>query len=240
MKLAPFVTDDFLAAINPDAPDYERARAAIITAYNAATGNSVSLNTPQDDVSLLPVVKWLNQLEPAEETGFRSRRPRLTRMFSACLSSKLNAIAQYHCDICQCGFPIVVIPIRIQPRSHQAASPDIKAAFKKAIASRLAKTHDFASSKLCIHIVLSVGRSSKTGDIDNVAKMLLDSMKGVVFNDDRQVDHLTVVRVKNGGDEDFVYLRISDSTLNEHRDVLYSGQHYSWAGQEPIDLDDYI
>lgn len=241
MKTAPFVTENFLADIAPDTPNYERARIAIIVAYNTATGNSISPNTAYDDPSLIPVIAWLNQLEDTEETAFWIRRPKLTRMFSACLSSKLNAISQFHCDICRSGFPIGIIPIRIQPRSHQAAIPAVKAAYKKAIASRLANTHNFQSSRLCIHIVLAIGQASKTGDIDNAAKLLLDSMKGVVFNDDKQVDHLSIVRFHTSGDEDFLFVRISDSTLNEHRDVLYSGLHHSWAGiQEPVDLDDYI
>jgi Holliday junction resolvase RusA-like endonuclease len=241
MKTAPFVTDNFLADIDPNAPNYERARTAIIVAYNTATGNSISPKTARDDPSLIPVVVWLNQLEPSEHTAFYMRRPRLTRMFSACLSSKLSAISQFDCDICRCGFPIVIIPIRIQPRSHQAATSDVKVAFKKAIASRLTNTHNFQSSRLCIHIVLAIGRSSKTGDVDNAAKLLLDSMKGVVFNDDEQVDHLSIVRSRTNGDEDFLFVRITDSTLNEHRDVLYAGQHHSWTGlQETIDLDDYI
>ena len=241
MAIASFLNDEFIQWLAQENPDYERARAAIIVAYNQETNSNLDPFGAKDDVQLIAVVAWLNRLETNDiETGFWARRPKLTRLFSTCISSKINYLAQHHCDLCRCDFPIETIPIRIRPRSHQAATPAIKVAFKKAIAQRLGNSHNYAKARLCIHIVVACGRSSRTGDLDNVAKLLLDAMKGTVFDDDCQVDHLSILRVRDAGEEDYIYLHIGRSTLNDHRDMVFVGTHHSWAGQPPVNLDDFF
>jgi Holliday junction resolvase RusA-like endonuclease len=242
MTPAPFLTDDFIRWLDPECPEYERARVAIIHAFNSETNGVIDPLCAPNSPELIEVVAWLNKLEiDGVETGFRMRRSKLRRLFSACLSSKVVWLAQHNCDLCDLDLPIVTIPIRIRPRSYQASKTKIKNAFKSAIATRLANFHKFSESRLCIHIVIVCGESSRsTGDVDNIAKLMLDAMKGVVFDDDRQVDHLSVLRVRECGDEDYVYLHIGRSTLNQHRDVLFAGVHHSWAVGAPINLDEYL
>ncbi len=241
MKPASFLTQEFIDALDLENPNYDLARSLIIDAYNKDQGTSLPLDLPSDNVSLIPIVSWLNKLHGEFETGFWLKYPKLTSMFTSSLSDKISILAQSHCYSCKCDFPIITFPIRIRPRSYQASNKDIKKAFKRAFSERLEKSHDFKDSRVCIQIVLIVNHSSRTGDIDNVTKLVLDSMKGVLFADDEQVDHLNIMRVYNQGNEDFIYIRISNSTLNQHQDVFYSGIFHSWDGmQSMINLDDYM
>lgn len=242
MGTAPFVTEEFLGWLNPERPDYESARKAVILAYNSETGANVDPSVPSDDKSLIPIVYWLNRLQcDGVDTWFYARRPMLTRQFYSSILSKVMSLGQFYCDICRSSTTIVTIPIRIRPRSHQAASPKVKAAFKRALEQRLGTAHNYSLQRLCIHMTVACRQSSRTGDLDNIAKLLLDSMKNIVFEDDGQVDHLNVLRVQCCGDEDYLILRIGGSTLNQHRDVIYAGaEAHSWAGRPPLDLEDFM
>lgn len=241
MTSAPFLTDDFVSWLDPERPEYEKAREAIIGAYNNETNSNINPACATNSVELVKVVAWLNKLEmDGVDTGFWASQPKLKRLFSACLSSKVNWLAQHYCDLCDLELPIVTIPIRIRPRSHQASNAKIKRAFKSAIANRLTNSHKYLDCRLCIHLVVVCGKSSKsTGDVDNIAKLMLDAMKGVVFNDDWQVDHLSILRVQDCGEEDYVYLHIGQSRLNQHRNVLFAGVNQSW-GVEAASLDEYL
>jgi hypothetical protein len=37
------------------------------------------------------------------------------------------------------------------------------------------------------------------------------------------------MRISHTGDEEYIYVRISDTGINEHQDVLYHGMFYSWG-----------
>jgi Holliday junction resolvase RusA-like endonuclease len=241
MIAAPFVNDEFLRWLDPEKPDYDSARRVIIAAYNLATGSNIDPIWPKDDKRLIPVVIWLNRLEmDGVETCFIIAKRQLTRLFSSCLSSKVSYLAQHYCDICRSSKTIATIPIRIRSRSHQASTPAVKAAFKKAISHRLVSAHRYARERLCVHITVACSNSSRTIDLDNAAKLLLDSMKGTVFEDDSQVDHLSILRVRACGEEDYLYLHIGSSTVNEHHDLVFAGVHHSWAGQAPLNLEEFM
>ena len=77
-------------------------------------------------------------------------------------------------------------------------------------------------------------------DLDNLPKILLDSLQGVVFKNDNQIDHLDLIKFRWGGDEDYIHINIGESTTNRHEDVLYHGILHSWGGQEELRLEDFI
>jgi hypothetical protein len=72
-----------------------------------------------------------------------------------------------------------------------------------------------------------------------MAKLLMDSIKGLVMGDDRNVDHLNLLRVTYEGDEEYVVFRISASNVNDHSDVVQPELRHSWAGAEPLRLEDF-
>jgi Holliday junction resolvase RusA-like endonuclease len=235
-----------IAILGSSEPDYSTVKALIIEQYNVIHGTNLGSEVDPRDERLSDVVRWLNELSLNQsinddiQAAFYQRKPILLSMYSSCLSSKINSIAQYSCPLCIGGFPTVTIPIRITPISHQAAKSKIKSAFKRAIAERLANTHNFESKRLCVYIVLAVRDKNSRGDIDNFAKMLLDGMKQNVFDDDRQIDHLSILQIRWAGSEEYIYVTIKESKVNEHQDVLYLNMRHSWAGREEISLQDYM
>jgi hypothetical protein len=63
-----------------------------------------------------------------------------------------------------------------------------------------------------------------------MAKILMDALKGVIMEDDRYVDHLRLTRLANNGGEEYVYVRISNSNLNDHSDVAGNVLLHEWGG----------
>jgi Holliday junction resolvase RusA-like endonuclease len=223
-------------------PDYTTVRALIIEQYNAIHGTDLESDIDPKDERLSDVVGWMNKPDNNDDinTAFYQHKPILLHTYSSCLSSKVSSIAQHHCPLCVGDFPIVTFPIRITPVSHQAAKSKIKGAFKRAIAERLVNNHNFKSKHLCVHIVFVLRDKSVRGDIDNLAKLLLDGMKQTIFDDDRQIDHLSILQIRWSGSEEYVYVQIKESQINQHQDVLYLNMRHSWAGAKEINLQDYV
>ena len=72
-----------------------------------------------------------------------------------------------------------------------------------------------------------------------MAKLVMDSIKGIVMGDDRDVDHLNLMRVVHEGAEEFVYFRISNSHINDHNDVAYPQLRHTWGVGEPLQIEDF-
>ncbi len=234
---ASFQDAAFLRALERDTRDMHYVRATVVDEYNKATGNKLSLNLQSDDPALRDVVRWLNGLD---HFGFMHRTPRLEHLVYSSMSNKLSAIAQWHCNFCNTGFPSVVLPIRIKPLSYQSTPPKIRIAFKRALKEWLASKHRFEGQPVCVHITIAVGRSSRISDVDNIAKLFLDGLKGTLFRDDKQVEHLSVARVRTSDDEDFAYVRVAPTRLNELDDMLFSKTDQLWAVGDAIDLAKYL
>jgi len=76
-------------------------------------------------------------------------------------------------------------------------------------------------------------------DLDNVAKLVMDSLKGVVMGDDRDVDHLNLIRFTYEGEEGYIYVRISNSNLNDHSEVVHAEMRHLWGWGEPLKIEDF-
>ena len=72
-----------------------------------------------------------------------------------------------------------------------------------------------------------------------MAKLLMDSIEGIVIEDDTNVDHLNLMRITHEGSEEYVTFQISGSRLNDHRYVVYPHLRHSWAGAEPLNIEDF-
>jgi len=72
-----------------------------------------------------------------------------------------------------------------------------------------------------------------------MAKLLIDSIKGLIMGDDKHIDHLNIVRLAHEFEEECIFIRISNSNLNSHRDVAAKEFHHSWAGRKALVLSDY-
>ena len=192
-------------------------------------------------------VRWFNKkcLENLNLFELKIERvevkvPRL----STDIADKVNILSQYHCPICRdSGFPILIIPIRISPQSKQAmaAVPKKRAAFELAVSEYIHRSKDkFAiNDRFCLHIVFVLGCNSRDKDLDNMSKALLDALKGSLFGDDLNIDHLSLLKIRHGYEDDYIMVNIRRSNINSTDDLLAPYSHVVW-GRDKIDLDDYL
>jgi len=73
-----------------------------------------------------------------------------------------------------------------------------------------------------------------------MAKGLLDSFEGLLYRNDRQIDHLDLLRIESTGDESFISVRVQQTAINSHDDVLDLRMRLGWVGQDAIDLENYV
>lgn len=235
-------TDEFIEMLNLETPNHGEIRWRIIRAFNAATGSNLEETISSNDDGLLCVVQWLNRLLMSDDpqAHFFTKKPVLLSVFSPDLSSKINALSQFNCPFCKGNAPVVIVPIRIRPVTHQASDSKTKNAFKKAINSRLSNVHNFTDRHLCVHITFVIGRKGYRKDADNMAKLLLDGMEKIIFVNDNQIDHLSLLKLRWEGEEEWIVVRIMDTNINQHDDVLYHKLRHSWAGAEELLLEDFM
>ncbi len=157
------------------------------------------------------------------------------------LSDKMNWLSQLRCHICDPDFPICIIPIRIEPESYQVLDKIDRDAFKRAIQSSMHASHlgHFQDGKICLHILFVCGSKRRTKDLDNMAKLLIDSIKDLIMGDDKHIDYLNIVRLSHEFEEECIFIRISNSNLNSHCDVAAKEFHHIWDGRNPLILSDF-
>jgi Holliday junction resolvase RusA-like endonuclease len=225
-------------------PDGALVRKEVLELYELQTGNKLRSPTPTPDEEAAVVAWWNKNYFTVSGGLLRSSRVRVPA-YSTSLSSKVSRLAQFHCPICATKeglFPVYVIPIRIRPVSKQAQDSRMRGAFERAIRFRFSdgRTQPFSAEKsICLLIVFVVHATKAQKDLDNMAKALIDAVKLVLFGDDRQIDHLNIIRIKSP-EEEYVYLNVRQTQLNEHKDVLFPRMMHSWAGAEVLNLDDFL
>lgn len=198
--------------------------------FEQKTGNAWN-----DDAGIL----WLKKNR--ENLDLFIKKPILHATTYLTLSDKASWFSQRHCHICNAESPISVIPIRIEPESWQALNSIDKRAFKEAIRARIAnKSHlQQLDGRICLSFLFVCKKSRRVRDIDNMAKLFMDSIKGLLMGDDKEVDHLNLMRLTHDGDEEYLTVKISTSTINIHDDVVLAKLQHSWAGAMPLRIEDF-
>lgn len=184
-------------------------------------------------------VSWLNRNH--EHLDLVTRGSRLEKRVHITLSDKASWLSQQFCYICDPDSSISTIPLRIHPESWQALRSVDKRAFKTAIAHRLSRSPYTADrfERVCLSFVFVCSARRTVRDLDNMAKLVMDSIKGIIMGDDRDVDHLNLVRFTHEGEEEYIYVRISESNINDHSNVVHTEMMHSWAGAEPLKIEDF-
>jgi Holliday junction resolvase RusA-like endonuclease len=147
-------------------------------------------------------VAWLNR--NYEHLGIYTTTPVLDKSAHVTISGKAGWLSQQRYHVCHPDSVISVIPVRIRPESWQALEPVNKTAFKAALAHRFSeRSHiERQEGRLCLTFLFVCSASRRERDVDNMTKLLMDSIKGHVMGDDKEVDHLNVVRLVYEGDEE--------------------------------------
>lgn len=182
-------------------------------------------------------VRWLDK--NYEHLDIHRKVPVLDKSAHTTLSDKASWLSQQDCRVCGSEFPVSVTPFRIPPESWQALGSVNKRAFKAAMADRLSNSPHIErqDGRVCLTFLFVCSAGRRMRDVDNMAKLLMDSIKGRMIADDREVDHLNLMRLVHEGDEEYVFVKIAPSTLNDHSDVVDPRMRHSWAGAEALNLE---
>lgn len=228
-------------------PNLEILRHWVIDLYSNQIGRPFISEkaTPEE---LTEFAEWLNFQSESEYFCDSRRRHCLDFLLFSSYGSKVTALAQRNCQICHGlrseddQFPKYLFPIRISPVSHQALNPPTKKAFKKAIEEHFARrNHKFeCPGFLCLTLTFVLNLNQRDRDLDNMTKAFQDALAQALSFNDRNVHHLNIAKLIFPAAEEYLYCGIAPSFLNSHENVLSPIFHSSWAGQEVIDLNQYI
>ncbi|MDP9225459.1 MAG: RusA family crossover junction endodeoxyribonuclease [Actinomycetota bacterium] len=77
--------------------------------------------------------------------------------------------------------------------------------------------------------VLASSRS-KALDVDNMAKALCDGLRGTVYKDDTQIQHLDLMEIRMTEDaEEWAHLRVRPTAVASHLDVFDLKTHHRFG-----------
>ncbi len=220
--------------------NYDEIRRNIIREYNRTTGSSLEEDIKSNDDRLIDVVGWLNNFLSSGALSFLVNQSITVAAFSPDLASKASILSQFHCPLCYGEAPIVTINIRIPPISLQSSDSQTNEAFKRAIKYRLSHTHNYGNQRLCVHVVFVLRNKRHRMDVDNMAKGFLDTLQGVLYDNDNQIDHLNLHKLMWEGDEEHIRVNIRETHFNRHEDVLYHKFRHNWGDQEELRLEDFM
>jgi len=215
-----------LEEITSEKPDTKRLRDLFISAFCKEVNTSHCLESEDNNIDIAEVIRWLNEMLDLLLPIFNTKKYIDLPKVSLTLPHKINLLSQYHCPICTSSYPISVINIKVLPISKQASTPAQISAFREVIKSKFNKQNynfeDFwgKTTGLCVHITFILAQTTRNKDADNMAKSLLDAIKGILFEDDMQIDHLSLLKIR-GGTEDYIKINIRKSFLNLHEDVIF-------------------
>ncbi|WET51655.1 RusA family crossover junction endodeoxyribonuclease [Chryseobacterium indologenes] len=198
----------------------EEIRKELFSIYNLSNDKNYDYNTSsieeQEDIS-----KWLN----LNEIIFLGEKKEIftKKIIFKNESDKLSYLAQCNCKFCGDTYPVVNFLARIKPHSRQTKT-EIKNQFNKNFlkSTALDNIKFIATDKLCIKLIF-VLNNERDKDLDNMAKITLDSLKELMKIDDKNIDHLELLKIKTKYIESHIELRISNSKLNVEDDIVLKG-----------------
>lgn len=192
----------------------EQRLEVVWAAYESATGQG--LGRPPADSDRLTVRRWLRDLRGTGSAPILMTPARTLRVAVAgSLPEKASLLAQTTCPACEVlvtdegKFPLFInFPIQVDPWAAQSfpRKTQLREAVKRELGG--GRFNSPWPGPLCVTIVAVVARGSRRKDVDNLAKGLLDSMEGVVYSNDRQVQCLSSRRVEYAGVVGYYLVRV--------------------------------
>jgi hypothetical protein len=234
--------------LGPEAPAVQRV-AATITAFNEATGRNIS--HPLTQVDATAIHQWLLDEEwnmPKNSEGhsavlLRQPVPVSLPLVHSEISEKIGWLGQARCITCipdTTASGRVNFAIRARPFSAQSLRGDKLQRMKRLIGEYLHERHHLSfmgqpNRQFCVSIVAVVPETERRKDVDNLVKGLLDAMQGTVYENDRQIQHLSTRRVPHDGTEGHYHVQIQP-VLDARADVISQKFDLGWL-QDEITLD---
>lgn len=134
------------------------------------------------------------------------RRPMLRGSAFFTLVEKAGTIRQFSCPACEIlteadgHFPVNInFHVDVEPWAAQSTRDKVK--IREAVTRKMRQDGHVEPSdhNFCVSIVSLVRKSARTMDVDNIVKGLLDSLQGVLYHNDKQVQCLTSRRMPYNG-----------------------------------------
>lgn len=226
----------FRAAVSEDYPDLEAVRETVVQAYIAATG------TPNPDLDNVSV--WFEDVCQAYDQrvmgGISVKRPILRRVMSTNITRKAEHLMARPCRQCDMYSQrqFILFFLKIPPRSHQSSDKAQRRVFREAITADLKRKNfdfaDFQMERLCVAITFVVADGRRPTDVDNLAKNLLDALQKFAYKNDRQIDHLDLLRLRSRSTEEFIRVRIACTDIDDVRDVISPTFPVRWLRRWPV------
>ena len=210
----------------------EEVRKEMFELFNKSENKNLNFKNSTAEENEL-IAKWLLK----NDVVFVGLKKELQKVKSIHLNvtDKMQFYSQLHCRICGNQVPISNFPIRITPTTRQVKT-QIKNKFKENFAkSPYGKTLGIRKDdRLCIKIVFILNKQ-RDKDLDNMAKLTLDALKELIQIDDKNIDHLELVKLKSNYLESFISFRIAKSEINTKDDMILTGTNLEWAGLNKLD-----
>jgi len=219
------VFDARLQALRPGADPQERL-AVVWQFYEEATGHQLAC--PVTETQRRAVHAFLRDLQKEQDSPvLHIRRQHLEAPIALNLVEKAARLVQQPCTACELfmredgTFPLsTVFPIQVRPWAAQSRHDRV--AIREAVAAELAERGTFSpwEGRLCLTIVSLVPRASRSKDVDNLVKGLIDSMQGSLYVDDKQIQCLTSRRIEYAGEVGYYHVS-ARAVLPWDSDVVY-------------------
>jgi Endodeoxyribonuclease RusA len=219
---------------------------ATLRAYEA--GTRLKLSTPITDDERAAVRLWLvaaEMYDAIDDTGHGMAllATREGPLIHPGVSEKIGYLQQASCSTClldESRSPIAIsFGVRTRPFSAQSLGADELRVLKERIADRMAgkfsTIDDWQGAELCVTVVCALGAGDRQKDADNMVKGLLDALQGSVYANDTSIAHLSVIRIRQEGNEGFYALGASPA-LKPLDDVIQRTLTTSWPAQDEITI----
>lgn len=232
----------FWDAVNAELPDLARIKEMIAEAYRSEAGKG--------DPTEHELSSWLLTVlsrTPGFSKGISTDRTPSRQIILPNLAVKFDYILRRPCFLClpyqktnYISFSLPTEPVSRQAERHTA--------FKDAVKDYLGRaSHDFTDfydERLCVAVLFAMRRNAPMTDVDNMAKTVLDALQTYAYADDKQIDHLDIIRLNSGSDDEtFIGLRIAVTGIAKDEDVIwpvFDVTHIRTRGVGPIDLAPYL
>ncbi len=227
------------AALDAELPDFVLIRRLVEQAYTTETGEAPT------DKALASWIRAATRTNP-NFRGLTTDRPFRRYVMYPAVADKFEYLIQRPCNLCLPYQRVDFIRffLHTPPVSRQVKR---SRAFKNAVRDYLNRVNhdftDFLDARLCVAILFAFGTRGRWTDLDNPAKILLDSLESYAYKNDRQIDHLDIVRGRTGTVDSFIGIRIAVTEIAENVDTLMPELDVRWVPREgvgEIDLTPYL
>lgn len=231
--------DDLHRALTDPSGDVTAVRRAAIALWRRTVERPGGELTPDEQIE---AGQWLRSMgvDPRTEllvtpglSGGPTAVPRWA--FFPDLSAKVNTISQRACRVCPTAppeSPWFQAIFRTRPDSRQSVTGAHIADLRERIAKHAGDRYGALKSRsLCVSLtfVLAAGRRERI-DVDNMAKTMLDALRGTVYDDDSQIQHLDLMKLRLAEDnEEWVAARIRPTAIDMHADVFDGATHHKFG-----------